>query len=53
MANLQPHDCRLAEIQKNDSSITLYKIKNEIRRNLGNYIEHVGTKKNRGILLKK
>ena len=40
------------QIQKNDSSITLYKIKNEIRRNLGNYIEHVGTKKTGGYYLK-
>lgn len=40
------------QIQKYDSSITLYKIKNEIRRNLGNYIEHVGTKKTGGYYLK-
>ena len=40
------------QIQKYDSSITLYKIKNEIRRNLGNYVEHVGTKKTGGYYLK-
>lgn len=33
------------QIQKYDSSITLYKIKNEIRRNLGNYIEYRGSNK--------
>lgn len=40
------------QIQKYDSSITLYKIKNEIRRNLGNYIEHRGSNKAGGYYLK-
>ena len=40
------------QIQKYDSSITLYKIKNEIRRNLGNYIEHCGSNKSGGYYLK-
>ena len=40
------------QIKKYDSSITLYKIKNEIRRNLGNYIEHRGSNKAGGYYLK-
>lgn len=40
------------QIKKYDSSITLYKIKNEIRRNLENYIEHRGSNKAGGYYLK-
>ena len=42
----------VVKVAEYDSEMN-FKIKKEIRRNLGNYIEHVSAKKSRGILLKK
>ena len=40
------------ELQKEDSSVTKFKVRNEIQRNLNKYIEHKGSNKDGGYYLK-
>ena len=40
-------------LSEQDHSITLYRVKNEIGRNLERYIEHIGSNKTGGYYLKK
>ena len=40
------------ELGSVDSSITLFRVKNELRRNLNSYVEHRGPNKNGGYFLR-
>lgn len=49
-----PHLCLKSPLlSEKDHSVTLFRVKNEIGRNLERYIEHIGSNKTGGYYLKK